>query len=79
MNNFLTGIRDVYRQLVKLEILINTGRYDYCDYMYSTMAENFFTQVSDFDEVFETYDKKRLLEISDNVIDNFKFENEIDY
>ena len=79
MNNFLTGIRDVYRQLVKLEILINSGGYDYCDYLYSTMAENFFTQVSDFDEVFETYEKKRLLEISDNVIDNFKFENEIDY
>ena len=39
----------------------------------------FFTQNSDFDEVFETYNKKRLLEISDNVIDNFKYENEIDY
>ena len=79
MNSFLTGIRDVYRQLVKLETLITYGGYDYCDYMYSTMAENFFTQDGDFDEVFETYDKKKLLEISENVIDNFKFENEIDY
>ena len=31
------------------------------------------------DGVGEKFDKKKLLEISENVIDNFKFENEIDY
>lgn len=77
MNKFLSGIRDVYRKLVKLHTLISKGEYD-CEYEYDIMSENFFTQDGQFDEVFQNYDKERLLQIADNVIDEFYFDNEIE-